>query len=131
MQFLCSEKTPYFGIDFRTHIPCKSLTRLSFSDIILGYKGGQDQVDTSKFRTHIFTDLSKKLIMNNFNVEGDLGRHYLSISGACAECGISTSTINREQGKTFPPKRKLSEKRIGFWVFQIVEWLQGKRGDWE
>ncbi len=68
--------------------------------------------------------------MNNFNVEGDLGRHHLSISGACAECGISTSTINREQGKTFPPKVKLSEKRIGFLVYQVEEWLQGARGGW-
>ena len=134
MQFLCSEKPPYFGVDFRPQIPCKSLTRLSFSAIILRYKGGQSQADTPKFRTNILTcfltNKFKNIIMNKFKVEGDLGRHHLSISGACAECGISTSTINREQGKTFPPKVKLSEKRIGFLVYQVEEWLQGARGGW-
>ena len=68
--------------------------------------------------------------MNNFNVEGDLGRHHLSISCDSAECGRSISTIHREQGKTFPPKVKLSEKRIGFLVYQIEQWLQGARGSW-
>ena len=57
-----------------------------------------------------------KFIMYQFNVKGDMGRHHLSISGASNECGISTSTINRSAGKTFPPKVKLSEKRIGFLV---------------
>ena len=69
--------------------------------------------------------------MYDFNVEGDMGHHFLSISGAHAHCGISTSTINREAGKTFPPKRKLTGKRVGFWVWQIVEWLNGKRGEWD
>ena len=128
--FLCSEKLPFFRGNFRVQIPSKSLTRLQSYAIITRYKGRQDQVDTPEFRTNIFTDLFKKLTMYNFNVEGDMGRHYISISGACAECGISTSTIDREQGKTFPPKRKLSKKRVGFWVFQIVEWLEGKRGGW-
>ena len=68
--------------------------------------------------------------MYQFNVKGDMGRHHLSISGASAECGISTSTINRSAGKTFPPKVKLSEKRIGFLVYQIEQWLQGARGSW-
>ena len=69
--------------------------------------------------------------MYNFNLEGDMGRHHLSISGAYAECGISTSTINRSEGKTFPPKIKLSESRVGFRVYQVEEWLNGKRGDWQ
>ena len=52
---------------------------------------------------------------------------FLSIHGALAHCGISTSTINRDVEKgTFPPKRKLSNKRVGFWVWQIVEWLNGQ-----
>ena len=37
--------------------------------------------------------------MYDFNVKGDIGRYILSISGASAECGISTSTINREVEK--------------------------------
>ena len=71
------------------------------------------------------------LSMYDFDLKGDLGRHHLSISGAVAECGISTSTIHREAGKTFPPKRQLSTSRIGFQVFQIEEWLNGKRGGWQ
>ena len=69
--------------------------------------------------------------MNNFNVEGDLGRHHLSISCDSAECGRSISTIHREQGKTFPPKVKLYEKRIDFLVYQVEQWLQGARGGWK
>ena len=68
--------------------------------------------------------------MYSFKIEGDLGRHHLSISAANAECGISTSTINRTEGKTFPPKVQLSEGRVGFRVYQIEEWLNGKRGGW-
>ena len=116
---------------FWGQIPPKQLTRLQSSAIILGYKGRQDQVDTPEFKQSIFGQFLENLFMYQFNVEGDMGRHHLSISGASAECGISTSTINRTAGKTFPPKRKLSEGRVGFWVFQIVEWLQGKRGGWQ
>tara|TARA_B100000131_G_scaffold244157_1_gene236872 strand:+ start:73 stop:474 length:402 start_codon:yes stop_codon:yes gene_type:complete len=116
---------------FWGQIPPKHLTQLESSDIILGYKGRQDQVDTPEFKQSIFGQFLENLFMYQFNVEGDMGRHHLSISGASAECGISTSTINRTAGKTFPPKRKLSEGRVGFWVFQIVEWLQGKRGGWQ
>ena len=112
-------------------IPPKQLTRLQSCAIILGYKGRQDQVDTPEFKQSVFGQFLENLFMYQFNVEGDMGRHHLSISGASAECGISTSTINRTAGKTFPPKRKLSEGRVGFWVFQIVEWLQGKRGGWQ
>ena len=130
MQFLCSEKVPYFRVHLRPQIPCKALLTLRFCAIISRYKGRQYQVDTPKFRTNIFTDLSKKFIMNNFNVEGDLGRHHLSISGASKECGISISTIERSAGKTFPPKVKLSPKRVGILVYQVEEWLQGKRGGW-
>ena len=133
---------PFLEVIFEVQIPHNPLTSLKKRGIITGYKRRQNQdssraiycsnifphlLDTLKFKTNIF----KKFIMNNFNVVGDLGRHHLSISGASAECGISTSTINRTAGKTFPPKRKLSEGRVGFWVFQIVEWLQGKRGGWQ
>ena len=116
---------------FWGRIPPKQLTRLQSSAIILGNKGRQDQVDTPEFKQSIFGQFLENLFMYQFNVQGDMGRHHLSISGASAECGISTSTINRTAGGTFPPKRKLSEGRVGFWVFQIVEWLQGKRGGWQ
>ena len=137
---------PFLEVIFRVQIPSDRLTSLNNCGIITRYKRRQNQdssraiycsnifphlLDTLKFKTNIFTRKVQKFIMNNFNVVGDLGRHYLSISGASAECGISTSTINRTAGKTFPPKRKLSEGRVGFWVFQIVEWLQGKRGGWQ
>ena len=111
-------------------IPPNSLTSLVSYAIITGYKGGQDQVDTPKFKQFISRFLREKLVMYQFNLEGDMGRHHLSISGAYTECGISTSTINRSAGKTFPPKIKLSEGRIGFRLYQVEEWLNGKRGGW-
>ena len=109
----------------------KSLTSLESYAIITWYKGGQDQVDTPKFKQFISRFLREKLVMYQFNLKGDMGRHHLSISGAYAECGISTSTINRSAGKTFPPKIKLSEGRIGFRLYQVEEWLNGKRGGWQ
>ena len=68
--------------------------------------------------------------MNNFNLEGNLGRNHLSISCDSTECGISISTIHRGQGKTFPPKVKLPEKRIGFLFYQVEQWLRRARGSW-
>ena len=115
---------------FWRQIPLKSLTSLGSYAIITGYKRGQGQVDTPKFKQSIFRSLKKKLVMYQFNLKGDMGRHHLSISGAYTECGISTSTINRSAGKTFPPKIKLSEGRIGFRLYQVEEWLNGKREGW-
>ena len=133
MNFLFERPIPevILAVIFWGRIPPKQLTRLQSSAIILGYKGRQDQVDTPEFKQAILSPFSINLFMYQFNLKGDMGRHHLSISGAYTECGISTSTINRSAGKTFPPKRKLSEGRVGFWVFQIVEWLQGKRGGWQ
>ena len=126
-------------------IPLEQLTQLPFSAIISMYKRRQNQdflraiicsnifsypLDKPKFKESIFRSLKKKLKMYQFNLEGDMGRHHLSISGAYTECGISTSTINRSAGKTFPPKIKLSEGRIGFRLYQVEEWLHGKRGGW-
>ena len=143
------EQTPQIQVILWGRIPPESLTQLRSSAIILRHEGGQDQADTPKFKQAIFVlkrdELSNltlqyqyfsQLIFNflsmyNFDLKGDLGRHHLSISGAVAECGISTSTIHREAGKTFPPKRQLSTSRIGFQVFQIEEWLNGKRGGWQ
>ena len=133
MEILSQRPIPEVNLQviFGVQIPPKQLTQLQSSAIITGYIGRQDQVDTPEFKQSIFGQFLENLFMYQFNVQGDMGRHHLSISGASAECGISTSTINRTAGKTFPPKRKLSEGRVGFWVFQIVEWLQGKRGGWQ
>ena len=59
-------------------------------------------------------------------------RHFLSIKEVSNLIGISVSTINRgvEKG-TFPPKHKLSTKRIGFLKYQVDQWIDGKRSDWD
>ena len=83
------------------------------------------------YKRKIFKLLDRIFIMHDFKVKGDMGRHMISISGASAECGISTSTINREVEKgTFPPKQKITGKRISFFVYQIEQWLSGQRGGW-
>ena len=132
MNFLFERPFPevILGVIFWGQITPKQLTQLQSSAIITGYRGRQDQVDTPEFKQAILSPLSINLFMYQFNLKGDMGRHHLSISGAYTECGISTSTINRSAGKTFPPKVKLSEGRVGFRIYQIEEWLNGKRGDW-
>ena len=132
MNFLFERPIPEVILEviFWDQIPSKQLTRLQSSAIITGYKGRQDQVDTPEFKQSILGQFLEKLVMYQFNLEGDMGRHHLSISGAYSECGISTSTINRSAGKSFPPKVKLSEGRVGFRLYQIEEWLNGKRGGW-
>ena len=128
MEILLERPIP--EVNFGVRIPPKQLTQLQSSAIIPRYKGRQDQVDTPKFKQFISQSLRELFKMNKFNLEGDMGRHHLSISGAYTECGISTSTINRSAGKSFPPKIKLSEGRVGFRLYQIEEWLNGKRGGW-
>ena len=128
MNILLERPTP--EVNFGVQIPLKRATILGFSAIMLKYKGRQDQVDTPEFKQSILGQSLESLVMYNFNLEGDMGRHHLSISGAYTECGISTSTINRSAGKTFPPKVKLSKGRVGFRIYQIEEWLNGKRGVW-
>ena len=132
MKILLERPIPEVNLQiiFWGQIPPKQLTTLQSSAIILGYKGRQDQVDTPEFKQSILGQSLESLVMYNFNLEGDMGRHHLSISGAYTECGISTSTINRSAGKTFPPKVKLSKGRVGFRIYQIEEWLNGKRGVW-
>ena len=121
-----------FNCTLLGRIPAKSLTRLNSSAIMIRNKGEQDQVDTLKSQRKIFKLLDRIFIMYDFNVKGDMGRHILSISGASSECGISTSTINREVEKgNFPPKQKITGTRIGFFVYQIEQWLRGKRGGWK
>ena len=128
MNILLERPTP--EVNFGVQIPLKRLKTLGFSAIMLKYKGRQDQVDTPEFKQSILGQSLESLVMYNFNLEGDMGRHHLSISGAYTECGISTSTINRSAGKTFPPKVKLSKGRVGFRIYQIEEWLNGKREVW-
>ena len=72
---------PYLRVYLKPQISCKDSLPKQFCAILSRYKGGQDQADMSQFKTHLFTNLSKKFIMNNFNVEGDLRRHHLSIFG--------------------------------------------------
>ena len=132
MNFLFERPIPEVILEviFWGRIPPKQLTRLQSSAIITGYRGRQDQVDTPELKQAILSPFSINLFMYQFNLKGDMGRHHLSISGAYSECGISTSTINRSAGKSFPPKVKLSEGRVGFRLYQIEEWLNGKRGGW-
>ena len=132
MNFLFERPIPEVFLDaiFGGRIPPYQLKRIRSNAIILRYKGRQDQVDTPEFKQAIFGQFLENLFMYQFNLKGDMGRHHLSISGAYSECGISTSTINRSAGKSFPPKVKLSEGRVGFRLYQIEEWLNGKRGGW-
>ena len=45
---------------------------------------------------------------------------------------ISNSTINRQIEKgPFPPKHKLSPKRIGFLGYQIDQWINDKKNKWK
>ena len=134
---------PDLGSFLEGQIRPKQLTRLSFSAIINPYNRILFHPLRISFRQTLPTCLRltnklkkqaiflRKFIMYQFNLKGDMGRHHLSISGAYTECGISTSTINRSEGKTFPPKIKLSEGRVGFRIYQIEEWLNGKRGGWK
>ena len=133
----------HFDSIFRDQIPRKSLTSLVLFAIIKLYNLIHYHPNRILFRQTfppclcLTYKLKKraifliKFIMYQFNVKGDMGRHHLSISGASAECGISTSTINRSAGKTFPPKVKLSQGRVGFLVYQVEEWLNGSRGGWQ
>ena len=58
-------------------------------------------------------------------------RHFLSIKEVSNLIGISFSTINRQvEKRRFPPKDKLSAHRIGFLKYQVDQWIDGKRSDW-
>ena len=59
-------------------------------------------------------------------------RPFLTIREVSELLGISISTINRHIKKgTFPPKHKLSTKRIGFLRYQIDQWIGGERDKWK
>ena len=58
-------------------------------------------------------------------------RPFLTIKEVSEYLGISVSTINRlVKRKAFPPKRKISPRRIVFMKYQIQEWIDNKRTDW-
>ena len=57
---------------------------------------------------------------------------FLTIKEVSILIGISISTINRQVEKgTFPPKHKLSTQRVGFLKYQIDQWIDGKKIDWQ
>ena len=57
---------------------------------------------------------------------------FLTIKEVSILIGISISTINRAVDKgTFPPKHKLSAQRVGFLKYQVDQWIDGKRYNWE
>ena len=59
-------------------------------------------------------------------------RPFLTIREVSELLGISISTINRQVKKgTFPPKHKLSTKRIGFLRYQIDQWIGAERDKWK
>ena len=58
-------------------------------------------------------------------------RPFLNIKEVSELLGISVSTINRliKKGE-FPPKVKISPRRIVFMKYQIQKWLDKRRSDW-
>ena len=58
-------------------------------------------------------------------------RPFLTIKEASELLGISVSTINRlVKRREFPPKRKISPRRMVFMKYQIQEWIDNRRSDW-
>ncbi len=58
-------------------------------------------------------------------------RPFLTIKEVSELIGISISTINRlVQKDAFPPKIKISPRRIVFMKWQIEEWINHGRRDW-
>ena len=58
-------------------------------------------------------------------------RPFLNIKEVSELLGISVSTINRliKRGE-FPPKVKISPRRMVFMKYQIQEWIDKRRSDW-
>ena len=58
-------------------------------------------------------------------------RPFLNIEEVSELLGISISTVNRLVKKgDFPPKRKISPRRMVFMKYQIQEWIDNRRSDW-
>ena len=59
-------------------------------------------------------------------------RPFLTIREVSNLLGISVSTINRlVKKKEFPPKIKISPRRMVFMKKQIEEWIDKKNSDWQ
>ena len=59
-------------------------------------------------------------------------RPFLTIKEVSELLGISISTINRlvKEGD-FPPKVKITPRRIVFMKYEIDEWINTKRDNWK
>ena len=58
-------------------------------------------------------------------------RPFLNIEEVSELLGISISTVNRLVKKgDFPPKIKISPRRMVFMKYQIQEWIDNRRRDW-
>ena len=59
-------------------------------------------------------------------------RPFLTIKEVSKLIGLSVSTINRLVKKEeFPPKIKISPRRMIFMKKQIEEWIDKKNSDWQ
>ena len=58
-------------------------------------------------------------------------RPFMTMKEVSELLGISVSTINRliKKGQ-FPPKRKISPKRVVFMKYQIEEWINNQNSLW-
>ena len=58
-------------------------------------------------------------------------RPFLTIKEVSKLIGLSVSTINRLVKKEeFPPKIKISPRRMVFMKSQIQKWIDSRRNDW-
>ena len=108
----------------------KPLLQLGFCAII-----GSTQKRNRKINGRVLYNLFELFKMIIPSTGSALRKHYITIKEASTICEISPSTIERgvREG-TFPPKLKSNPLKKGsavrFLIFQIEEWLMGKRGDW-
>tara|TARA_Y100000287_G_scaffold132442_1_gene107449 strand:+ start:106 stop:303 length:198 start_codon:yes stop_codon:yes gene_type:complete len=59
-------------------------------------------------------------------------RPFLTIKEVSKLIGLSVSTINRlVEKEEFPPKIKISPRRMVFMKKQIEEWIDKKNSDWQ
>ena len=57
---------------------------------------------------------------------GLMDRYFLTIQEVSTLIGLSRSTITREEQKgNFPPRQKISTRRIGYQKDLVVQWMEG------
>ena len=57
---------------------------------------------------------------------GLMDRYFLTIQEVSILIGLSRSTITREEQKgNFPPRQKISTRRIGYQKDLVVQWMEG------